>query len=46
MVKFPEKLEILLIMRNRTGIKLEAIVKNSREMAPGEKSYTTLTLMI
>ena len=37
MVKFPEKLEILLIMRNRTGIKLEAIVINSAAMTPGEK---------
>ena len=45
-MKFPKKLEILPIMRNRTGIKLEAIVINSAAMTPGEKSYTALSLMI
>ena len=40
------KLEVLLIMRNRTGIKLEAIVTNSAAMTSGEKSYTALSLMI
>ena len=45
-MKFPEKLEILPIMRNRTGIELEAIVTNSRAMTPGEKSCTALFLTI
>ena len=45
-MKFPEKLGILPIMRNRTGIKLEAIVTNSPAMTPGEESCTALFLTI
>ena len=41
-MKFPEKLEILLIMGNRTGIKLEAIVTNSAAMTSGEKKLHSL----
>ena len=44
MVTFPEKLEILPILRNRTGIEFEAIVKNSVAMTPDEKICTALFL--